>query len=162
LKGLFATTLIVVSTFASAEVSWIQSTALKLQPGNYCNELLAYVSEKNSESQRLVDAGLTKLGVGSASIWTFDLNQDNSDDYFIVYSGPGECGSAGCSSTLFVTNAHGCKVVSTPNWHSSAPIGIDGSKVYFATDQESCAVWVLKDDRLEHQENSKHCDSDEQ
>ena len=108
------------ASISFAEINWVAMVNYKSGDLAFCPEVVEWISENEKQTQQFIEAGIANYG-GDAGYHMMDLNNDLHNDVFVVYAGPGTCGSGGCSSAFFLGGSKACKQLYAPSWHFDYP-----------------------------------------
>lgn len=137
--------LLLFSSSASAtDINWFKSQKLGSDSNFTCPEITQFINSFETNPNN------------NFTMWSIDLNQDSVKDYIIVAGVSGYCGSAGCTSRIFLNKGNSCKSISSPYLSHNQKVGFNGSNIFLSRGQ--CGVWKLLDTKLVHIENKKNCE----
>lgn len=152
LKPLIA--LLLCSLSSAGDIIWIESTPYNPDTTPLCKEASEWVNQKNIGTNKAREAGITTAPANISirhlgKIWNTDAA------YLVTYGSSLTCGTAGCSTRLFIESNGACTAFNAPYTHHT-PIGINGTWLYLPA-QSGCGVWEFSGTALGHMKSLDKC-----
>ena len=147
-------TLLLCSLSQANEITWIESQPYNPDTIPLCKEASEWINQQSLEIYKAIEDGLT-TAPPNTSIRYLGKIWDADSAYLVTFSSSLTCGTAGCSTSLFIERNGACTAFNTPYTYHT-PIGTNGKWLYLPS-RSGCGVWEFSGTALGHMKNLDKC-----
>ena len=152
LKPLIA--LLFCSLSSANGITWIESAPYDPDTTPLCKEASDWINQQNIDIDKAIEAGIT-TAPANISVRHFGKIWNADAAYLVTYSSSLTCGTAGCSTSLFIESNGACTAFDAPYTYQAA-IGRNG-KLLYLPGRSGCGIWEFSDAGLTHVKNLEEC-----
>lgn len=154
----FCSIILFIPTLLLAEsgINWLEFIDYAKCTASECALLDDYISEEFIEANEEFESGLTVI-MPQAILTSFDFNYDGISDFIISILSAGDCGSAGCSTFMLLSNGKKYSKILLPHsyaFQSKNAIGLKSDELIFES-REGYGVWKMEGNQFMHLKNIK-------